>query len=37
AWLTSLANLLGVDLEAAAARYMDGCPKCGEIPCVCAF
>ena len=35
AWLTSLANLEGVDLEAAAARYADGCPKCGGRPCTC--
>jgi NTP pyrophosphatase (non-canonical NTP hydrolase) len=35
AWLTSLANLAGVDLEAAAARYADGCPKCGAVPCHC--
>ena len=37
AWLTSLANLLDVDLERAAARYADGCPKCGSIPCACPF
>jgi NTP pyrophosphatase (non-canonical NTP hydrolase) len=37
AWLGSLANLAGVDLERAAARYANGCPKCGEIPCGCAF
>ena len=37
AWLTSLANLTGVDLEDAAARYANGCPRCGEIPCACAF
>jgi NTP pyrophosphatase (non-canonical NTP hydrolase) len=35
AWLTSLANLEGVDLEAAASRYADGCPKCGGRPCTC--
>ena len=35
AWLTSIANLEGVDLEAAAARYADGCPKCGGRPCTC--
>jgi NTP pyrophosphatase (non-canonical NTP hydrolase) len=35
AWLTSMANLAGVDLEAAAARYADGCPKCGAVPCRC--
>lgn len=37
AWLTSLANLTGVELEDAAARYAHGCPKCGESPCTCAF
>jgi NTP pyrophosphatase (non-canonical NTP hydrolase) len=35
AWLTSLANLLEVDLADAATRYEDGCPKCGATPCVC--
>jgi hypothetical protein len=24
-------------LEAAAARYAGGCPKCGAIPCACPF
>ena len=37
AWLTSLANLAGVDLDEAASRYADGCPKCGGSPCRCAF
>ena len=37
AWLASLANLAGVDLERAAARYAEGCPKCGEMPCACPF
>ncbi len=37
AWLASLANLAEVDLEAAVARYARGCPKCGQIPCACAF
>ena len=35
AWLASLAELTGVDLAAAAERYVDGCPKCGEVPCTC--
>ena len=35
AWLASLANLEGVDLETAAARYADGCPKCHRAPCEC--
>jgi NTP pyrophosphatase (non-canonical NTP hydrolase) len=35
AWLASLANQLGVDLDKAVARYNDGCPKCGGNPCAC--
>ena len=37
AWLTSLANLTDVDIEEAAARYANGCPRCGASPCVCEF
>jgi NTP pyrophosphatase (non-canonical NTP hydrolase) len=37
AWTASLANLTDVDLERAAARYADGCPKCGNAPCTCPF
>ncbi len=36
AWLTSLANQVGVDLNEAAQRYARGCPRCGNIPCTCA-
>ncbi len=35
AWLASVADQAGVDLDAAAARYAHGCPKCGRRPCVC--
>jgi len=35
AWLGSLANLAGVDLERAAARYQHGCPRCESKPCEC--
>ena len=36
AWLCSLANLAGVDLEAAAAaKYPGTCSKCGKNPCEC--
>ena len=35
AWLASLANQLGLSLDDAAARYADGCPVCGWIPCAC--
>jgi len=37
AWLATLANIAGVDLDAAIARkYGPGCPGCGKSPCVCA-
>lgn len=35
AWTVSLASLCSVDIEVAAARYADGCPKCQQIPCAC--
>jgi NTP pyrophosphatase (non-canonical NTP hydrolase) len=35
AWLASLANLTGVDLETAAEKYASGCPRCGGRPCGC--
>ena len=35
AWLASLADQLGLSLEDAAARYAQGCPRCGSIPCAC--
>lgn len=35
AWLASLAEQLGLSLEDAAARYADGCPRCGDRPCSC--
>jgi len=36
AWLATLANIAGVDLEAAIrAKYGAGCPGCGRTPCVC--
>ena len=35
AWLASLAEQLGIDLDAAMSRYADGCPKCDSRPCVC--
>ncbi len=37
AWLATLANTVGVDLEAAMrAKYGGGCPGCGQSPCRCA-
>src|SRR5580693_2596110 len=36
AWLATLANAVGVDLESAvAAKYGGGCPGCHQVPCVC--
>ena len=36
AWLATLANIAGVDLEAAVhAKYGSGCPGCRQVPCVC--
>lgn len=35
AWLTTLADMAGIDLAEAAERYRDGCPKCGGTPCTC--
>src|SRR5262245_42577235 len=36
AWLATLANIAGVDLEEAMARkYGGGCPKCQASPCLC--
>jgi NTP pyrophosphatase (non-canonical NTP hydrolase) len=36
AWLASLANLHGVDLERAAlAKYPATCKRCGAKPCAC--
>jgi len=38
AWLASLANILGVDLEKAAVnKYNYKCPKCLQSPCQCTF
>lgn len=35
AWVATLANQQGVDLNEAIARYANGCPKCSSIPCSC--
>jgi NTP pyrophosphatase (non-canonical NTP hydrolase) len=38
AWLSSLANLLDIDLERAALnKYPHKCPKCHRSPCQCTF
>jgi NTP pyrophosphatase (non-canonical NTP hydrolase) len=36
AWLVSVANVAGVDLERAIARFADGCPRCHQTPCACS-
>jgi NTP pyrophosphatase (non-canonical NTP hydrolase) len=37
AWLTTMANTAGVDLDEAVRRkYGGGCPGCGRTPCGCA-
>jgi NTP pyrophosphatase (non-canonical NTP hydrolase) len=35
AWLTSLANQLGLSLDEAVTRYASGCPRCRSTPCAC--
>jgi NTP pyrophosphatase (non-canonical NTP hydrolase) len=36
AWLSSLANVAGYDLEKVALQKYNGqCPKCHREPCVC--
>jgi NTP pyrophosphatase (non-canonical NTP hydrolase) len=38
AWLASLANIMGIDLEKAAInKYNNKCPKCQHSPCQCTF
>ena len=38
AWLASLANISGIDLEKATVnKYSGKCPKCQRSPCQCAF
>jgi len=37
AWLSTIANVAGVDLAAAVtAKYGAGCPGCGRLVCTCA-
>jgi NTP pyrophosphatase (non-canonical NTP hydrolase) len=36
AWLATLANIAGIDLEEASwAKYGGGCPGCRQSPCAC--
>ena len=37
AWLSTLASLHGIDLEAVGRhKYRHGCPRCNATPCDCA-
>lgn len=35
AWLATLANVEGVNLDKAMEKYAHGCPGCGEMTCRC--
>jgi len=35
AWLATLANLQGIDMEVAIRKYQQGCSKCHATPCTC--
>jgi NTP pyrophosphatase (non-canonical NTP hydrolase) len=36
AWLTTIANVVGVDLaDAVRKKYGAGCPGCGQLVCTC--
>jgi NTP pyrophosphatase (non-canonical NTP hydrolase) len=38
AWLASLANITGINLERATVnKYSGKCPKCQKSPCQCTF
>jgi NTP pyrophosphatase (non-canonical NTP hydrolase) len=38
AWLTTMANVVGVDLsEAVTRKYGSGCPGCGHFVCSCSL
>jgi NTP pyrophosphatase (non-canonical NTP hydrolase) len=38
AWLTTIANVAGIDLgEAITAKYGQGCPGCGRWVCTCSM
>lgn len=35
AWLVSLGNMTGVNMQEAVRKYLSGCPKCLQAPCLC--
>ena len=36
AWLVTLANVEGIDLQTAIRKFATGCPGCGQMNCQCA-
>lgn len=35
AWVATLANQVGIDLDEAIQRYAEGCPRCRNETCRC--
>jgi NTP pyrophosphatase (non-canonical NTP hydrolase) len=35
AWLLTLANVEGINLESAMSKYTNGCPGCAKMVCIC--
>jgi NTP pyrophosphatase (non-canonical NTP hydrolase) len=35
AWLLTLANVEGIDVQDAFRKYSESCPGCGKMVCVC--
>ena len=35
AWLSTIASIKGIELDAAAQKYARGCPACAATPCRC--
>ncbi len=35
AWLATLANVEGIDLQKAVGKYTQGCPGCHKMVCEC--
>ncbi|MCA9257081.1 MAG: hypothetical protein KDA33_15635, partial [Phycisphaerales bacterium] len=35
AWLATIANVEGIDLQKAVAKYTQGCPGCRQMVCAC--
>lgn len=35
AWVATLANQVGIDLDEAIQRYAEGCPRCRHETCCC--